>query len=451
MPKPIIQDVLPPQRKSIRDIPIPNHRNHHDVVRVPIEKTNRDPSDFSSEVNDSGWKEPPTRSTVGALMGFVPKMPKMVWLVGGGVLIIAVFFLFSHIFSVSATVTTVSKSKKVTVDGSFTAKKDAKAGELQFEIMTVTRDGTKTVPSTGEKKVEVKASGTIVIYNDYNAEPQRLIKNTRFETTEGLIYRIDRAVTVPGKKTVAGKATPGTVEALVYADEAGETYNIDITDFTVPGFKGDPRYKKFYARSKTPMKGGMIGIVKTASPEDIAKASQELDLSLRTELLKEAGSQKPEGFVLYDSAVFIETNTISPLEGSDLKKRATLYGIIFDAKKLSRFLAQNLDPNYGGTDVLGSALDKLVFSPQSLDTKPWQKGSVTFALKGETTLISVFDAEQLKHDLVSQPKERVPMILKAYPAIDTAEVIVRPFWRSTLPDDPSLISVKQANGGGTGN
>lgn len=439
MAKPIIQDVVPPQRKTIRDIPIPDSRKFKEVWKIEPRDL-RHSNDLSADAG-SGWKQPPAHP-VFSFWDRLPKLPRMAWIGCALVALVAVIFLVSQAFSVSAMVSIVPKSKQIVVDSSFTAKKEAKSSELQFEIMTITREGMKTVPSTGEKKVEVKASGVIVIYNDYNAQPQRLIKNTRFETPEGLMYRIDRAVTVPGRTTVAGKAVPGAIEATVYADEPGEKHNINASDFTVPGFKGDPRFPKFYARSKTPMKGGVIGTVKTASSQDILKASQELDQTLRADLLKEASSQKPDGFILYEKGVFVEMETLSPSEASDLKKRGTLYAIIFDAQKLSRFLAERLVSDYDNSPVLGTTLHSLAFSPEPLDGKPWQKGTITFALKGQTTLSWIVDTGRLTQDLMSQPKERVSTILKAYPAIDTAEVTVRPFWRSTLPDDARRITVK---------
>jgi len=59
------------------------------------------------------------------------------------------------------------------------------------------------------------------------------------------MYRIDSSVIIPGYQKVNGKIIPGSIEATVYADQAGDGYNLklaDLTgDFSIPGFKGDPR------------------------------------------------------------------------------------------------------------------------------------------------------------------------------------------------------------------
>ena len=77
------------------------------------------------------------------------------------------------------------------------------------------------MPTTGEEAVEVKASGKIMVYNNFSSEPQRLIIRTRFETKEGLIYRIPESIVVPGKTVKMGWETPGSKEIGVFADEPG--------------------------------------------------------------------------------------------------------------------------------------------------------------------------------------------------------------------------------------
>ena len=156
-----------------------------------------------------------------------------------------VFALFS-----GAKVIITPKQNRTLIDVSSVAVLDGSAEELSYEIMTIEETSSKKIAATGREEIEEKASGRIVIFNDFNTSSQRLIKNTRFETSEGLIYRINKSVVVPGQKTEDGEKVPGSVEVTVYADEAGEGFNIGLMDFTIPGFKGSPRFAKFYARSK---------------------------------------------------------------------------------------------------------------------------------------------------------------------------------------------------------
>jgi len=96
-----------------------------------------------------------------------------------------------------------------------------------------------------------RAYGTMTIFNDTDI-PQRFIRNTRFESPNGKIFRIPQSVTIPAK---TGNV-PGSITSTVFADTTGPEYNIPPTNFTVPGFKGTDRYNLFYGRSYQPMSGG---------------------------------------------------------------------------------------------------------------------------------------------------------------------------------------------------
>ena len=71
--------------------------------------------------------------------------------------------------------------------------------------------------ATGKEEVSLKASGRIVIYNNYNTAKQRLVRNTRFETPPGFIYRINKSIDVPGQTTEAGRTIPGSIEVTIHA------------------------------------------------------------------------------------------------------------------------------------------------------------------------------------------------------------------------------------------
>lgn len=94
-----------------------------------------------------------------------------------------------------------------------------------------------------------KATGKITVYNNYSTTPQRLILNTRFQSPDGRIYRLATSLMVPGKTIMNGKETPGSVDAVVIAEEEGAQYDIGPTRFTIPGYIGDPRYESMYGVS----------------------------------------------------------------------------------------------------------------------------------------------------------------------------------------------------------
>ena len=74
-----------------------------------------------------------------------------------------------------------------------------------------------------------------------------LLKHT-YKSQTPIIFRIPKTVTIPGAKLESGELIPGKLEMEVTADNAGEKYNIEPSDFTIPGFKGSPKFEKFYAK-----------------------------------------------------------------------------------------------------------------------------------------------------------------------------------------------------------
>ena len=180
------------------------------------------------------------------------------------VILLSAFFWMSYFGTARVIIT--PRQEVISVSGVFTAVRGQNDGaKLAFETMTVSKEVSEEIPANVEREVAERAEGAIIVYNAYSAAPQRLIKNTRFTTEDGKIFRAKDSVVVPGTTIENGKVIPGSVEALVVADEPGEAYNMGLSDFTIPGFKGDPRYDKFYARGKTEMTGGFSGTKKFPS------------------------------------------------------------------------------------------------------------------------------------------------------------------------------------------
>lgn len=102
------------------------------------------------------------------------------------------------------------------------------------------------------KWASARAFGVVVIYNE-SGSPQRLIKSTRLQSSDGKIFRITQeSVTIPAQ----ANEIPGTLEVTVFAEKTGAVYNIPPTVFKIPGFTNDPRYNQIYGRSNKPMSGG---------------------------------------------------------------------------------------------------------------------------------------------------------------------------------------------------
>ncbi len=364
--------------------------------------------------------------------------------------ILAAAFGVSALFK-SAIVRVTPKQEVRVLNSNFRALKNITSGNLGFQTVTTVKDVEKTVTGTSEQQVMKKARGTIVIYNN-TAQWQKLRATTRFQTAEGLIFRALQPVNIPPKQVKNGKAVAGSVESAVEADKAGPIYNIGLKDFTIPGFKGDSKYKQIYARSKTEMIGGFSGMQKIISKEVLDQADKDLGDELRASLLKDITSQIPDNFVLYSNGLFynfqpITQGSVAASQDSQtnnvvLKKKGAISAIIFDKGSLSRAIITKVLPDENQDIIKVTDLGSLNFTLQgSASFDPNTTTSIDFNLSGDSNLVWVFDENKLKTELLGLSKKNANMVVASYSSIKEAWILTYPFWNQSIPTDPKKVTL----------
>lgn len=461
MPKNILQDIVPPEKRSIRNIPVPQRKKIGQIEKQPVSIDAIKPAsaDYEPRHAEPVFEEHSHHEDNPMPLPKIPKpeiysygtynnsgrsyfgSKKLLFVASIAALLLIGVGLASLFSGASITITPARAAIQLE-NKEYTATKGSQEGEmLGFEIVTLEKTAQTEVNATGEEKVERKASGTIVIYNDFDQNAQRLIKNTRFETPEGLIYRINESIVVPGKTT----SGPGQVEVVVYADEPGEKYNVGKKDFTIPGFKGDPRYEKMYARGKTDMNGGFVGIEKKVSDNDKALARKKLQEELTSAAQKEISAQIPDSFVLFKDAFSITFKEL-PQTGSGgnsvtLTESATIVGILFDKQKLAGFLANQEGVSIGNDPVTIENSDEILFALNNKSQFGESTESITFALSGNIKLKSVIDSKEIATLVSGKSKKNLESLFGSTPSIEKAEATVRPFWKREFPNSPEEINV----------
>ena len=158
-----------------------------------------------------------------------------------------------------------------------------------FEIKEV---GVNDFSSSGISEKEAKATGTIRVYNDYH-HSQTLISKTRFQPPNDkvLYFRTTKRIVVPSK---------GYVDVEVIADKPGPDYNIEPTDFSIPGLAGYPQYTFVYGKSFEPMRGGVKEGVPIVLEEDVEKARDILTEGLFNEANRSLQTKISKDFVLFE-------------------------------------------------------------------------------------------------------------------------------------------------------
>src|SRR3989344_4124380 len=357
-----------------------------------------------------------------------------------------IFFLFalSYLF-LNAVVTVNPKMQDLTLNENLSANKGT--GVLPFDLVVLSGEEEKTVAATEEKDVSEKAKGIVLIYNTFRFASQRLSVDTRLEGSNGKIYKTEKQVIVPGMKG----NTPGSIEVGIYGTEAGEEYNSGPLDFSIFGFKGTSKYSKFYARSKGKIVGGFKGKAAIIPEADKSAIINDLKISLRAKLLKKAADQIPSGFILFKDAVILSIDE-NNIDHASIKIKATLYGFLFNEDKLAKKIAKDNIKEYDGNDIYIPNIKNLTFSLLIPKVNPlaadFQESpafqdlqTINFNLSGVAKIVWRLNENQLVADLLGKSRKDFNQILLQHPNIDSADLTISPFWKTSLPDKAKDIKV----------
>ena len=415
------------EKSSQHKIVLKHHENKHVHVDLPEEESRPNfHLEYTSRSNKMRW------GVIGAWL-------LVIFVIISGI-VLASFLLHNAVVDV--------KIKEVTsdVDTSLKMVRHDESGELSFEIVSLSKEVGEFVPTKGEKQVSIKATGKIIIYNK-NTASQKLLSQTRLETSNGKIYHIPSTVIVAGAKKTGGTLIPGSLEVNAVADAPGADYNSELVDLSFPGFKGTAKYETIYARSKTPFAGGESGTVKIADEQDLSKAKALVSDSISNQLLSSANQQIPNSFILLPGIYKIQyasSTQETKNETLTLRQKADFTGVLVDTKKISMFLAKKSITGYSGEEVTVDNIKDLTFeyvsgtSSLSLNTQ-----SLFVKIKGKPHFVYGYDANKLKADLAGISKESFASVIATYPGLEKGNSKINPFWRSRFPVDLSKITINE--------
>jgi len=427
MAKGVFQDMVKVKRE----------REKEKETKLPFKVISSPPPELSSPEKEIEKVKPRRKNKKGSRYG--------IWFLAV-IAIIFLFFAVSLLF-VEAQITVNPEIQEVSLEQSFSGVKSGSTGAVSFDLMVLSGEEKKSVSGGEMKEVSEKAFGKVRIFNNFSSATQVLDIDTRLEGTNGKIYKTEKRVVVPGKQS---DGTPGSLEVGVYAAEAGEEYNSEPLDFTIVGFKGTPKYEKFYARSVGEITGGSKGSRPDLSEEAEKKNLTELETTLREKLLERAFNQVPSGFILWEDAVFVEMNKES-LEAQpetntlEIKLQGTLYGFLFKEKEISEEIIFETLPEYDKTEAYISNLKELEFL--LLDKENITLGNVNsikninFNLSGNPKIVYKLDTSALSAELLGKKKSDFENILTHYPHIKSAELSLRPVWKKSFPDKKEKIEI----------
>ena len=361
-------------------------------------------------------------------------------------IISVVFLLFalSLLFS-KAKITLIPRTLTIDIKDDITASKDISTDSLPFDLVVLNGEEEKIIQGGEMKDVSESAKGSVIIYNSFSSANQALAIDTRLEGSNGKIYKTTKKVVVPG---ILSDGKPGSVEVSIYAGEAGASYDSGPIDFSLVGFKGTPKYAKIYARSKGNITGGFQGKSLVVSDLEKTSALSEIKSKLEVKLSSKIKEQIPSGFVLFDDAVVldIKDNNIVYTPNDDgtvtVKVNGTIYGFLFSVEKLTQKLAQDSIENYDDSIVYVQNFKDLVFTLKDKNsiTLPSVK-SISFNITGSPNFVWQINTEMLAQEIFGKSKKEFNSILESYSNIASTNLMLRPFWKKSFPENPRDIEI----------
>ena len=321
-------------------------------------------------------------------------------------------------------------------------------------LLPTVPSSTKTVPPSTPVASTKFVTGKITVINKYS-KPQALVERTRFVTPDGKLYRLDRRITIP-----AG----GRVVTSVTADQAGPSYAIAPTSFTIPGLWIDLQ-KLIYAESTEAftmnIPGGTVSkpvvpptsvpatlpiTTSTSSPVDRKIVTQENIDTAYESLTNQAVEQAKR--VLFASmndgrlngaAYFVNTtNKSASVRAGQVANTFTaqvdveVIGVFYSADSMQQLVRSRLRERLPeGQEFLSFDEKDFVYVPESVD-KQSEQARLRVITNAEYRVMSNHPG-LVPSAIAGQSRAEAEAHLRAIEGVESATVTLSPGWIGKVP------------------
>ncbi|OGN03744.1 MAG: hypothetical protein A2655_04305 [Candidatus Yanofskybacteria bacterium RIFCSPHIGHO2_01_FULL_43_42] len=342
----------------------------------------------------------------------------------------------------------LSTQLKVIMSPNFSSV-DNSFNRIPGQLFTISKSASDNFSTTAEKDAVQKSRGVITIYNEYGTSPQPLVATTRFEYIQngkesGLIFRTLQSVIVPGMKVENGAVSPGKINVEVIADKAGQNYNISASNFGIMSWreKGDTaRYEKIYGRSSDSMHGGILGKAKVVSEFDYNNAKDQLTKKINNDVSEALNAQSAGLELITGIQPKIDSiESTAEIDDAADKFTMTVNGSIttigFNKEDLLSLISNHIDKTSG-----------LMLVPEKLELSYKNEAINTASNTLEVVVIiggqgyAKIDRESITTNLMGKNEAQIKDYLGSIKDVDSAKVILSPFWVKKVPKNKSDIDI----------
>lgn len=326
--------------------------------------------------------------------------------------------------------------------------------ELPLTAVTVSKEGTKTVPTSGTKNVGEKATGTITLVNQYSNTPVTVPAGTTLQTTDGKKFTTNTGVVIPGAEiAVEGTTTTlkssGRVEVSITAADSGADYNLTSGQLTLVGISDQKDNKVFGDSPKTA--GGTNQTVKLVAAADIDGGRSQLVEQLTSDASNDAVNQAKGGDVLKEAtATDVQSFTADANPGDErdqvtVTAKISLKVLVLDKAALNTALSTRGATDLGAdkTFALDEASVKYTVSAVSAPT-----GTATISAQASGNVTATIDQAALLRQLRGKSDGAALAILKQVPLYQSATISHDPRWlwhRIARTKQGTTLTIKYGN------
>lgn len=324
-------------------------------------------------------------------------------------------------------------------------------GENAIPIHIIQRDEQLTLQynATGKSSsAGKKAKGTVVVYNEFDSQSQTLVATTRLQADDGKVFRLLKTVVVPGMNNISGQSKPGAISVEIVADQPGAEYNIEATNFKIPGFKGGPKYEKFYAKSSTSFNGGTSegDGVSGISQSDLESAKQKTETAMKekiaTIIKSEMGANEidlPAAEQITMGKSFSNSKVGDGVGVFDYTVTASVNVLVFSEKEVKNIIektSQFKEQNQKNVTQIIKKIEYVSVEPN------FENSTLALKIHSEVEVAPNVDTEAFKKEVLGKNESELSAILKKNPSIKNADVIFFPTFINRIPQFSQRVSVE---------
>ncbi|MBI5465661.1 MAG: hypothetical protein HY974_00010 [Candidatus Kerfeldbacteria bacterium] len=326
-----------------------------------------------------------------------------------------------------ATITLEVEPSKEIMETTLLAAALENQGDLKGVIRRTEVSGNQTGTASPAGEREAKASGVVTLVNT-TTTPQTLIATTRLLSAEGVLFRLQKTITINGNSRL---------ETSVIADQPGEASAIGPSRFTIPGLKPSLR-EKIYAEASEPMRRKEKPGSKVTEL-DLEQARKSLIDSLIPQALAKLREQLPadqrELNVIHQNEVVSSSSSVPA--GNDATEftyeaKIKVTAVFYNPSSLREKAVAKLQADENsGRKIATIEEQSLVVT---IDEVKEDLSSTLLRVKF-LAQVTVTDPEQAfsRVELIGRTPEEVRQHFSAMPGVRSVEIELKPFWVSSVP------------------